>query len=127
MLQRTWRELNGERCIESDTEHPAQKTLTISRTFATDFYEYQELEDAVARFAANVAERLRRKELYCTELTVFIATNRHRTDREQYSNCAQRNLYTASNDTIDLCKEAKAALKTIFRRGYGYKLSLIHI
>ena len=121
MLQRTWRELNGERCIESDTEHPAQKTLTISRTFATDFYEYQELEDAVARFAANVAERLRRKELYCTELTVFIATNRHRTDREQYSNCAQRTLYTASNDTIDLCKEAKAALKTIFRRGYGYK------
>lgn len=121
MLQRTWRELNGDRCIESDTERPTQKTLTISRTFATDFYEYQDLEDAISRFAANVAERLRRRELYCVELTVFIATNRHRTDREQYSNCAQRTLLDATNDSIDLCKEAKMALKSIFRPGYGYK------
>lgn len=121
ILQRTWRELNGERCIESDTEHPAQKTLTISRTFATDFYLYQEMEDAVTRFAANVGERLRRKGLYCAELTVFIATNRHRTDHPQYSNCAQRTMYEATNDTIAICKEAKTALKSIFRQGYGYK------
>lgn len=121
MLQRTWSELNGNRCIETDTERPAQKTLTISRTFATDFYEYRDLEDAVTRFAANVGERLRRKGLFCDELTVFIATNRHRTDHPQYSNCAQRTLQEATDDSISICKEAKAALKAIFRPGYGYK------
>lgn len=121
MLQRTWRELNGKRCIESDTERPAQKTLTISRTFATDFFSYQELEDAVSRFAANVGERLRRKNLFCAELTVFIATNRHHTDTPQYSNCSQRTMYEATDDSITLCKEAKTALKSIFRPGYGYK------
>ncbi len=121
MLERTWRELNGIRCIESDTERPVQKTLTISRTFATDFYNYNEVEDAVMRFAANAAMRLRSKGLYCAELAVFAATNRHHPEQPQYSNCIQRTLAEPANDSITICKEARLALKTLFRYGYGYK------
>ena len=119
-LERVWRELNGEACIgtEESIEGP-QKSLTCSRTFATEIYSLEELNDAVAQHAAYVAERLRRHGCHCSAISVYIATNRFK--ESYYSNIAQHRMPEATNDTSMLCKEAKAALAGIFRPGYGYK------
>lgn len=119
-LERVWRELNGEACIgiEESIDGP-QKSLTCSRTFATEVYTIDELNDAVAQYAAYVAERLRRHDCHCTAISVYIATNRFK--ESYYSNIAQHRIPEATNDTSILCKEAKSALATIFRPGYGYK------
>ena len=121
-LERVWRELNGEPCVDTDSEpHGPQKTLTCSRTFGSDIYDYSQLSDAVIQYASQIALKLRNRGKYCCEIAVFIATNRFKTSTPQYSNITQRCLAEASNDTTVLCKEAKAALKAIYRPGYGFK------
>lgn len=75
----TWRELNGEPCIEN-TDLPEKQTITCSRTFAHPVTDRQLLEQALSEFCANVAGKLRRQHSVCRQMLVFAHTSRFNDD-----------------------------------------------
>lgn len=75
----TWRELNGEPCIE-DSEQPEKQSIMCSRTFAHPVTDRTQLEHALAAFCDNVAGKLRRQHSVCRQMMVFAHTSRFNDD-----------------------------------------------
>lgn len=118
---RMWKELNGESCISREIVPPQRKTITCSRSFQSDIFDYEELRKAIADFAATVARRLREQHLVAEAVEVFIATNRFHTSGPQYFNAVVQRLSDPTADTAELVKAALMALGGAFRPGFGYK------
>lgn len=119
--ERTWRELNGEACIDLSTKDEAAKTILSSRSFDHDIYSILELRQAICVFAATVCRKLRRQGGYAAEIGVFIATNRFRTSSPQYTNYASARLLEPTDFTPGIATEAVRLLEQIYRPEYGYK------
>ena len=81
---RTWKELQGEACIDFESAPPAKQQITVSRSFAHELTQYEEIHTSVAAFVSMAAEKLRRQQSLCGEVTVYILTNRHREELPQY-------------------------------------------
>ena len=56
--ERTWLELNGTPCIETEGP-PSKKTICTSRSFGEKLTTIEPISEAVANFAAGCAEKLR--------------------------------------------------------------------
>lgn len=116
----TWLELKGKPCI--DLHKPAkQRSIMQSRTFAYMTDNQEELELSIRSFAASCANKLREQQSVCRSVTVFLSTNRHRNDLEQYRNSAFTKLATPTSDTPLIAKAAVSCLKEVFRKGFLYK------
>lgn len=118
---RTWRELQGEACFDFESAPQPRQQISVSRSFAHELTTLDDLHTAVATFTSMCAEKLRREESLCAELTVYIFTNRHREDLPQYFESESIRPAFPTDDTLELVPLATAALQRIFRAGYGYK------
>lgn len=119
--ERTWRELNGEACIEMEMSAPDKKQICCSRSFETMIFDIEPLTEAMAAFATIVARKLREQGSAAVSLSVFIHTNSFREDMDQYYVTNFRTLPEPSSDTMTITAAAVDALRPIFRRGYGFK------
>ncbi len=127
---RTWRELNGQSCITIDTiegNPTLQKQMCCSRSFAHDISSYEKLAEAFALFATIISRRLREHHAAAPAVGIFIHTTSHRADLPQYCNSALQPLPEPGNDTMAIVDAAHSALRTIFRKGFGYKRAGIYI
>jgi len=118
--ERTWLELRGTPCIEMDRS-TTKKSICTSRSFGERLTELEPISEAIANFAANCAEKLRKQKSLTSVLLVFIHTNPHATNQPQYSNQKVIQLPVATNDTTELINFALQGLKSIFEKGYRYK------
>lgn len=119
--ERTWLEINGQPCVESDMVPPKKKQICTSRAFGMPQTGIEELKEAVSTYAAICAEKLRQQQSCATSLLVFIHTNNFREDLPQYfQNCLIR-LPVPTNSTMEIVNYALRALRNIFREGYRYK------
>lgn len=117
---RTWQELQGTRCIT--IESPAlQRTMMHSRTFTYMTSDRQQLRTCISNYAVAVARKLRDQHSVCLSVGVFISTNSHREDLEQYGMSASTRLSVATADTALITKAALEVFERIFRPGYHYK------
>ena len=117
---RTWRELNGTPCI--NLNRPAtQRSIMQSRTFARMTDKREDLEQAIRTFADACASNLRSQQSVCRSVTVFLSTNRHRDDLQQYRNSGTVKLPSPTADTPTIIKAALAALSQLYREGFLYK------
>jgi DNA polymerase V len=119
--ERTWRELNGEPCIDLDMDVPSRRQMCCSRSFGEMITDFDNLSQAIALFSTIISRKLREQGLAAVSISVFIHTNAHREDLEQYFNSAHRQLPEASADTMVISQIATECLRSIFRRGYSYK------
>lgn len=119
--ERTWRELRGEPCIEMEITAPDKKQICCSRSFANMIFEADSLFEATAAFAAIASRKLRQQGSAAASVSVFIHTNTHREDMEQYHASNFIQLPEATNDVMTLTEAAIRALRPIFRKGFGYK------
>lgn len=72
---RTWRELQGEDCINID-ELPYKQTICTSRSFpGIGLSQCADVEEAVANFAASCSRKLRQHSTVCGMITVFAYTS----------------------------------------------------
>lgn len=117
---KTYKELNGFSCIEIERSE-LQRSIMQSHTFAFMLTEKKDLEQQVRGFAQRCCIRLREQQGLCNQVTLFIATNRHRSDLKQYSNSATIKLISPSSDTPTITKTAIALLDSLYRPGYQYK------
>lgn len=118
--ERTWLELRGTPCIE--TESPkSKKTICTSRSFGEKLTTIEPISEAVANFAAACAEKLRHQQSTAAVVMVFIHTNPFATNQPQYANQVVLQLPVSTNDSAEIIEYAIRGLKSIFKEGYRYK------
>ncbi len=120
VIQRTWRELNGEDCVPNE-ELTKKKSICTSRSFNGMISDIEGLRTQVANYAARCAEKLRMQSTVASSVGVFLNTNAFREDLAQYWNFQEQRLITPTSSTITIVQTANEILKRIYRQGYQYK------
>lgn len=119
--ERTWKELNGEPCIDLELVTPDKKQICTSRAFSEAISEIEGVEEAVSSYASICAGKLRKQRSCAQALMVFIHTNNFREDLPQYfQNCVVK-LPVPTNNTPEIVHYALIALRNIYRKGYFFK------
>jgi DNA polymerase V len=117
---RLLKELQSIPAIPWEFEPPAKKNITHSRSFGYLLTKKSEIAEALCNYAANCALKLRQQETHCKEVSVFIQTNPHRTERPQYMRSITIELETATSNTAELIRYVLKALDLIFKDGFDY-------
>jgi DNA polymerase V len=120
VIQRTWRELNGEDCVPNE-EMAKKKSICTSRSFNGMISDYDTLRTHVSNYAARCAEKLRQQKTVASIVGVFVNTNAFREDLAQYWNYQEQRLITPTSSSITIIETANEVLKKIYRQGYQYK------
>ena len=120
VIQRTWRELNGEDCVPNE-EMAKKKSICTSRSFNGMISDYDTLRTHVSNYAARCAEKLRQQKTVASIVGVFVNTNAFREDLAQYWNFQEQRLITPTSSSITIIETANEVLKKIYRQGYQYK------
>jgi DNA polymerase V len=118
---RTWKELKGEACIEFEDGFEAKQSICVSRSFSKEISDVEAISEQVANFASSMAEKLRKQRSVACEMTVFAYTNRFKEDAPQAYVTQLVSFSNPTNDQRVIVTSAVAALKDIFRGGFGYK------
>ena len=120
VLERTVRELRGERCLDIDDDISSKKQIVVSRSFGQRISDLKELKPIVSNFAVRAAEKLRSEKQKCSQVSVFIRTSPFNKNKSQHSDLKTIGLLTPTNDTRDILTAARKGLLPIFRLGYDY-------
>ena len=120
VIERTWRELNGEDCVPNE-EMAKKKFICTSRSFNGMITDLDGLRTHVSNYAARCAEKLRQQGTVASIVGVFLNTNAFREDLPQYWNFQEMRLLTPSSSTVTIVKAANEVLQKLYRQGYHYK------
>lgn len=121
MGERSWRELNGEPCIDHEASEPLNKQICTSRSYKKSIDDPELLKEAVADYSAKVAHRLREQGGCAKSVTVFIQTNSFRPELPQHFGSTTIQLDEATDDTLAITSAAVRAVDSLFRPGYAYR------
>lgn len=117
---RTRNELMGISCIEA-SEIDTKQSICTSRSFGKTVSEKEELLSSIVHFTTACGQKLRHQHTVANILTIFIATDRFKTELPQYKQYATLKLSVATADTSELITYAQKMLDQIFRPGFQYK------
>ena len=117
---RTWKELKGVPAITL-ASHERQKSIMYSRTFAHMTSSKTILMRELSNYASAATRRLREQGSLCQTITLFLATNRHRTDLPQYYADDTIRLSTATDDSAQVIQAVTVLLERIYKESYQYK------
>ena len=117
---RTLKELNGTPAI-TIASRERQKSIMYSRTFAHMTSSQSVLLRELSNYASAATRRLREQGSLCQTVTVFLATNRHRTDLAQYNADNTIRLSTATDDSSQIIDVVTRLLNRIYKENYQYK------
>ena len=120
VLERTVRELRGQRCLNIEDSITAKKQIVVSRSFGTRVTNLETLKPIVSNFAVRASEKLRNEKQKCSQVSVFVRTSPFSDHKPQHTGYKTIELFTPTNDTRDILIAAKRALMPIFRSGYDY-------
>ena len=95
--------------------------IMVSRSFGKLVTARQEMQEAVASYAARAAEKMRRQNLAASRLMVFVQTNPFRPQDAQYARELMVQLPVASADTGKIISGAQRGLAALWRDGFNYK------
>ena len=118
---RTWRELRGEPCIEFEDSFEAKQSICVSRSFAKEVSDVEELVEQISNFASSMAEKLRQQRSVVTEMAVFAYTNRFKVNEPQTYGNSLVHFEHPTNDQRVIVAKAVAAAYDLYKTGYGYK------
>lgn len=118
--QRLLNELRGIPCIEFELEPPGKKGICTSRSFGRVVTSKREVAEALTSYTAVAAEKLRRQNSCTKVINVFVQTNMHRAQDEQYFRSLNVTLPVATSSTRELIQYALKGLDIIFKEGYNY-------
>ena len=118
---RTWKELRGEACIEFEDGFEAKQSICVSRSFAKEITDVEELSEQIANFASSMAEKLRQQRSVVTEMAVFAYTNRFKDNEPQTYGNSLVHFEQPTNDQRTIVARALAAAHELYKSGYGYK------
>jgi len=120
VLERTVRELRGEKCLTIENNIGSKKQIIVSRSFGERVSNFETLRPIVSNFAVRAAEKLRNEKQKCSQVSVFVKTSPFNKTKPQHAEIKTIKLFTPTNDTRDILIAAKKGLLPIFRSGYDY-------
>ena len=120
VLERTVRELRGQRCLNIENNITAKKQIVVSRSFGARVSDLKTLRPIVSNFAVRAAEKLRHEKQKCSQVSVFVRTSPFSDHKPQHTGYKTIELVTPTNDTRDILIATKKALLPIFKSGYDY-------
>ena len=113
-------ELKGIPSIAWEFELPAKKNICTGRSFGSMITDKQLIKEAMSNYAATCALKLRNQQSAAQELKVFVHTNPHRLQDQQYFRSVVIRFETATNSTTDIIKYALKGFEIIFKEGIKY-------
>jgi len=119
IIERIARELRGESCLALEDAPAPKQQIVNSRSFGERVTRLEDMQQAVASYAARAAEKLRAQGSRCRHVTVSIATARYGNE-PQYSHSAPVTSEYPTADTRDITGMALRGLASIWRDGYRY-------
>jgi DNA polymerase V len=119
-LEKTVRELRGQRCLNIEDGITAKKQIVVSRSFSDRVSDLQTLKPIISNFAVRAAEKLRNEKQKCSQVSVFVRTSPFNNRKPQHTGYKAVELSTPTNDTRDILTAAEKALMLIFKTGYDY-------
>ncbi|PJJ54960.1 Y-family DNA polymerase [Hymenobacter chitinivorans] len=117
------RELQGFPCqglAPSEDGTLSRRTLCCSRTFGKPLSDFPDLLGAISAFASRAAEKLRRQGDAAHYMTVFLSKSRYGMEPPPYSCSVVLTLPVATNDTLELLRYARVALKRLWQADSRY-------
>ncbi len=118
---RTAMELKGISCVSIEPNEEKRKNCCVSRSFGKKVTKLDVLKESITAHCLNAAEKIRNESQIAKKMTIFIRTSPFQKDKKYYSNAKDINLAIGTNDSIELIKQALAALKCIYKKGYKYQ------
>lgn len=118
---RMHRELRGISQYDISTVRKPKKGIGTTRTFDVRTNDLDVLKERISTFAFKCSEKLRKQNSCCRFVTVWVTTDKHKTDLKQYSNSFTVALVNPSSSAIELSKSAIKALEKIFLPYFQYK------
>ena len=120
VLERTVRELRGERCLNIEDDISSKKQIVVSRSFGERVSNLETLKPIVSNFAVRASEKLRHEKQKCSQVSVFVRTSPFNKNKPQHTGMKTIELFTPTSDTRDILTATKKGLLPIFRSGYDY-------
>jgi len=118
---KTVMELRGIPCIDLETEETKRKSCCVSRSFGKKVEKLRELKESVTSYCLNAAEKIRSESLVCKSITVFIRTSPFQNKGIFYSNSKTIDFPIATNNSIEIVKNALTGLDLIYKDGFKYQ------
>lgn len=119
--ERTWRELNGEACIGHEYVPVSHRSMTSSRSFEHDIYDFDTLRSSVCGHVSALGRRLRRAKCHAGEIALYMRTNPFKPHLPQAHDTLKMTFEPPTADTLQLTSAAVKLLHEAYREGYGYK------
>lgn len=119
VLERTVRELNGEPCLNLDTEPVPRKEIISTRSFSYKVTELSELQQAVSLYASRACEKLRSQNGLTANLWIYLEISGQQGGLFKRHKMIQ--LPYLTNDTRQIASQASAAISEIYQAGMRYK------
>ena len=123
LSSRTAMELRGIPCISFEIREAKRKSCCVSRSFGKKVESFQELKESIATHCLNAAEKIRSESLLTKSITVSIRTSPFQDKKMYYSNSKTIDFPVATDNSIEIVKNALVGLKLIFKEGYKYQKS----
>lgn len=111
-------ELRGTSCIPLEDAPPTKKSIICSRTFGGKVIKKDELDEALASYAARACEKLRRQRSVAGKIEIVIKTSAFAGDYHSKSAIAT---LPHTNDTRPFVRATRELLDKIFVWGLAYK------
>ncbi len=121
LSSRTAMELRGVPCIEIETKQAKRKSCCVSRSFGKKVEKLRELKESVTSYCLNAAEKIRSESLVCKSITIFIRTSPFQNKGIFYSNSKTIDFPIATNNSIEIVKNALEGLDLIYKDGFKYQ------
>ena len=119
---RTVHELRGIQCVELGASPNPKRSVIVSRSFGEPVGTLDELRAAISYYITRAGEKLRKRRLVASALTIFAKTSRFNVDdHDRYSGIATESLVMATDSTLELMQSAQRILPGLYRPGYRYK------
>ncbi len=115
---RTVMELRGEECILS-TIPSKRGSIIRSRSFDPPIEDFESLYRRIGLFVATAAEKLREYKMCTKSFTIFIMSSRF--IRDNYYGSVPVLLDRATDNTVEMLKLSREALRKVYRQGILYK------
>ncbi len=116
---RMQKELSGESCSPLEVGPSRRKSVAVSRSFKTPVATLEELSRAISLYISRGAEKLRHQDSFAEALTVYVMTNRFKSEGDYYKSKTVM-FPTASSNTPELIRQGKVLLRQIFQPGKYY-------
>ncbi|MFA7116083.1 MAG: Y-family DNA polymerase [Bacteroidales bacterium] len=125
----TQNELKGIECIAFETSPAAKQQISVTRTFAAEIDNLEDLKEQTSLYVDKACSKLRAQHSLCTQVMVFILTNPFKQNTPCLYDAKKILFPVPTNSSLEINKNVADTVKEMFRPGVRYKragISLSH-